>query len=167
MPVAALILIRPRIEVKAIESNSLRTDRDRGKERTYVAIEAIFVHAEVGGGVAQAEEAREEWCEGGATARRRRVCGRRRGIYVHRRPWRTCGSGRSGTSCHSVVIMEERRKKGRVSIGGIFSETRGIWSSAGGGARREAASERLHASNRGEAGEFERVAIEGRRGGAA
>jgi hypothetical protein len=93
---------------------------------THVAIEAIFVHVEIGWGVAQVEEAREEWREGGATARRRRVCGRRRGIYVHRRPWRTCGSGRSGTSFHSVVIMEERRKKGRVSIGGIFSETRGF-----------------------------------------
>jgi len=45
MPVAALILIRPRVEVKAIEGHSLRTDRDRGDEGPHVAIEAVFVHA--------------------------------------------------------------------------------------------------------------------------
>jgi hypothetical protein len=59
MPVAALIVVRPGIEVKTIEGNSLRTDRDRAKEGTYVAIEAIFVHAEIGWGVAQADEARQ------------------------------------------------------------------------------------------------------------
>jgi hypothetical protein len=42
MPVAALILIRPGIEVKAIEFNSLRTDWDRGEEGTHIAIEAIL-----------------------------------------------------------------------------------------------------------------------------
>jgi hypothetical protein len=45
MPVAALIVVRPGIEVKAIEGHSLRTDRDRGEEGAHVAIEAIFVHA--------------------------------------------------------------------------------------------------------------------------
>jgi hypothetical protein len=59
MPVAALIVVRPGIEVKTIEGNSLRTDRDCGKEGTHVAIEAISVHAEVGWGVAQANEARQ------------------------------------------------------------------------------------------------------------
>lgn len=57
MPVAALIVVRPGIEVKAIEGDSLRTDRDRGKEGTHVAIEAIFVHAQVRWRVAQSDEA--------------------------------------------------------------------------------------------------------------
>jgi hypothetical protein len=60
MPVATLILIRPRIEVKTIEGHSLRADRDRGEEGTDVAIEAIFIHAEIGWGVAQADEARQK-----------------------------------------------------------------------------------------------------------
>jgi hypothetical protein len=60
MPVAALIVVRPGIEVKAIEGHSLRTDRDRAKEGAYVAIEMIFVHAQVGGCVAQSDEARQE-----------------------------------------------------------------------------------------------------------
>jgi hypothetical protein len=59
MPVAALIVVRPGIEVKAIEGNSLRTDRDGGKERTHIAIETIFVHAEIGWGVAQTNETRQ------------------------------------------------------------------------------------------------------------
>ena len=58
MPVAALIVVGPGIKVKPVESNSLRTDRDHGKERTNVAIEAIFVHAEIGGRVAKTDEAR-------------------------------------------------------------------------------------------------------------
>ena len=49
---------RPRIEVKPIESDSLRADGEHIQERTNVAIEAIFVHAEIGGRVAQSNEAR-------------------------------------------------------------------------------------------------------------
>jgi hypothetical protein len=45
MPVAALILICPRIEVKTIEGDSLGADRDCGEEGTHVTVEAIFVHA--------------------------------------------------------------------------------------------------------------------------
>jgi hypothetical protein len=47
MPVAALIVVGPGIEVKAVEGDALRTDRDHGEERADVAIEAIFVHAEI------------------------------------------------------------------------------------------------------------------------
>jgi hypothetical protein len=85
MPVAALIVIRPCVEVKAIEGDSLRADRDHGEERADFAVEAVFVHAEIGRGVAQADEAREEWRERGARARFG-ACGRKRGINVHRRP---------------------------------------------------------------------------------
>jgi hypothetical protein len=52
MPVAALIVVGPGIEVKPVESDSLRADGNHIQERTHVAIEAIFVHAEIGGRVA-------------------------------------------------------------------------------------------------------------------
>ncbi len=58
MPVAALIVVGPGIEVKPIECNSLLTDRNHLEQRTNVAIEAIFIHAEIRRGVAQANEAR-------------------------------------------------------------------------------------------------------------
>lgn len=58
MPVAALIVVGPGIEVKTVESDSVRADRDYIQERPNVAIEAIFVHAEIGGRVAQPNEAR-------------------------------------------------------------------------------------------------------------
>jgi hypothetical protein len=51
MPVAALIVVGPGIEVKTVESDSLRADGDYIQEGTNVAIEAILVHAEIGGGV--------------------------------------------------------------------------------------------------------------------
>jgi hypothetical protein len=58
MPVAALIVVGPGIEVKPVEGDSLRADWDRGEERTNVAIEAILVHAEIGWCVAQADKTR-------------------------------------------------------------------------------------------------------------
>jgi hypothetical protein len=60
MPVAALIVVGPGIEVKTVESDSLRTDWDLGKLRTNVAVEAIFVHAKVPGSVTHANEARQQ-----------------------------------------------------------------------------------------------------------
>ena len=60
MPVAALIVVGPGIEVKTVESDSLRTNGDYGEARTNVAIEAIFIHAEIRGGVAQSDEARQK-----------------------------------------------------------------------------------------------------------
>ena len=69
MPVAALIVVGPGIEVKAVEGDPLRADRDHGEERTNVAIEAIFVHAEIRRRVAQADEARQKPTRFGKTAR--------------------------------------------------------------------------------------------------
>ena len=60
MPVAALIVVGPGIEVKPVKGDSLRADWNHGEERTNVAIEAIFVHAEIGRGVAQPDEARQQ-----------------------------------------------------------------------------------------------------------
>jgi hypothetical protein len=58
MPVAALIVVGPGIEVKPVEGDSLRADGDHVQERTNVAIEAIFVHAEIRWGVPQPDKAR-------------------------------------------------------------------------------------------------------------
>jgi len=69
MPVAALILVRPCVEVKAIKSDSLRADGDRRQARAHVAIEAIFVHAHVGGRVTQSDETRQDRRRFGDTAR--------------------------------------------------------------------------------------------------
>ena len=56
-PVAALIVVRPCIEVNAIEGDSLDADAESKDAGAYFAVEAILVHPEVGGGVAQADEA--------------------------------------------------------------------------------------------------------------
>jgi hypothetical protein len=85
MPVAALIVVGPGIEVKPVESDSLRTDWDLGKLRTDVAVEAIFVHAEIRRSVAHPNEARHQprwfWKEA-HLLRERTSCGR---IFDHRR----------------------------------------------------------------------------------
>ena len=57
-PVAALIVVRPCIEVNAVEGDSLDADAESKDDGAYFAVEAVFVHAEVGGGVAQTYEAR-------------------------------------------------------------------------------------------------------------
>jgi hypothetical protein len=60
MPVAALIVVRPRIEIKPVEGDALRAYRDRGEQRTNIAIEAIFVHTKIRRSVAHANEARHQ-----------------------------------------------------------------------------------------------------------
>jgi hypothetical protein len=45
MPVAALILVRPAVEVNAIECDALGSDAYYAQAGTNVAIEAILVHA--------------------------------------------------------------------------------------------------------------------------
>lgn len=57
-PVAALIVVRPCIEVNAIEGDSLNADAKSQDARADFAIEAVLVHAEVRGSVAQSDEAR-------------------------------------------------------------------------------------------------------------
>ena len=56
-PVAALIVIRPCIEVNAVEGDSLNANAQGEDARPHFAVEAVLVHAEVGGGVAQSDEA--------------------------------------------------------------------------------------------------------------
>ena len=53
-PVAVPIVIRPGIQVNAIEGDTLRTDRNHAELRPHLAIEAVLIHAEVRRRVAQA-----------------------------------------------------------------------------------------------------------------
>ncbi len=56
-PVAALIVVRPRIEVNAVKGEALCSDGNDREGRSHLAIETVLVHAKVGGGVAHADEA--------------------------------------------------------------------------------------------------------------
>jgi hypothetical protein len=56
--VAALIFLGSGFHFKAIEGAALDADPDLGQARTYLAIEAILVHAEETGRVAQTDKAR-------------------------------------------------------------------------------------------------------------
>jgi hypothetical protein len=56
--VAALIFLGGGFHFKAIESTPLRADPDLGQAWADLAIEAILVHAEETGRVAQTDEAR-------------------------------------------------------------------------------------------------------------
>ena len=90
-PVAVLILVRPSVEVNAIECDSLRADGNHRDVRAHVTVEAVLVHAEILRSVAQADEARRGF--------------NRRSQGLHLRPCELCGSGRLGTSCHSMSIL--------------------------------------------------------------
>ena len=57
-PVAALIVVRPCIEVNAIEGDSLDADAESEDDGAHFAVEAVLVHAEIGGCVAQSDKAR-------------------------------------------------------------------------------------------------------------
>jgi hypothetical protein len=100
--VAVLILIRPGVQVNAVESDTLRANGNDREMWTHVAIETILVHAQIRRRIAQSDEAREE---------------------LHKRPLRLCGSDRSGTSCHSVFIIPARDKNVRHGFGVILPET--------------------------------------------
>ena len=56
-PVAALIVVRPCIEVNAVEGDSLSADAEGENAWADFAVEAVLVHAEIGGCVAQSDEA--------------------------------------------------------------------------------------------------------------
>jgi len=56
--VAALIFLGAGFHFKAIKGPALRADPDLGQVRTDLAIEAILVHAEEPGRIAQTDKAR-------------------------------------------------------------------------------------------------------------
>jgi hypothetical protein len=91
-------VIRPGVQINAVERDALRADGNDRDVRTHVVVEAVLVHAEVSRRVAQSDEARQElWL--------RSVHGR------HRAAQQNCGSDRLGMSCHSMPIMEREGKK--------------------------------------------------------
>jgi hypothetical protein len=59
--VAALIFLGGGFHFKAVERAALDADPDLGQARTHLAIEAILIHAEETGRVAQTNEARGHW----------------------------------------------------------------------------------------------------------
>jgi hypothetical protein len=59
--VAALIFLGGGFHFKAIERATLGADPDLSQVRTNLAIEAIFVHAEKVGRIAQTDKARGHW----------------------------------------------------------------------------------------------------------
>ena len=69
MPVAALIVVGPGVEVKAVKGDALRPDGDHGQQWADLAIEAILVHSEIRRGVAQADKTRQKRRYVGGTAR--------------------------------------------------------------------------------------------------
>ena len=58
MPVAALIVVCPAIEVKAIKGHSLHADGKIGECGTDFPIEAVLIHAQVPRRIAQTDESR-------------------------------------------------------------------------------------------------------------
>jgi hypothetical protein len=59
--VAALIFLGGGFHFKAIEGAALDADPDLRQSRTNLAVEAIFVHAEETGRIAQTDKARGHW----------------------------------------------------------------------------------------------------------
>jgi hypothetical protein len=55
-----LIVIRPGVQINAVEGDALGADGNHRDVRTHVVIEAILVHAEVSRRIAQTDEARQE-----------------------------------------------------------------------------------------------------------
>jgi hypothetical protein len=59
MPVAALIVLQPCVEFKAIETSPLDADGDLRQVLPHCAVEAIAIHAEVAVGVPAANDPRQ------------------------------------------------------------------------------------------------------------
>jgi hypothetical protein len=74
-----LIVIRPGVQINAIERDALSANGNRRDVRTHVVVEAVLIHAEVSRRVTQSNEARQEL--------------RLRILKRHRRPAK-CGSDR-------------------------------------------------------------------------
>lgn len=77
------MVVGPCIEVKAVEGNSLRSDRNDGDAGTHLAVEAVFVHAEIGRRIPEPNE----------SGTRNSGMG---GFRTVRRPTRACMAGSVG-----------------------------------------------------------------------
>ena len=60
-PVALLIFVRPVVEINPVERHAVVPDGNRDEMRPYRLIEAILVHAQIGGRVSQSDEARHDF----------------------------------------------------------------------------------------------------------
>lgn len=56
-PTAVHILLRPGVHFKPIKGNALLTDGNFRQAPSYLAIESILVHAQVGGSITEADQA--------------------------------------------------------------------------------------------------------------
>ena len=54
------MLIRPRIEVKAIKSDAVGSDRDDGYGGAHLAVEAVLVHAEIPRCISEPDQSRHQ-----------------------------------------------------------------------------------------------------------
>jgi hypothetical protein len=50
-------VVHPSVHFKAVEGDALPTDTDLGQGRTNLAVKAVAVHAQIGGRVAEADQA--------------------------------------------------------------------------------------------------------------
>ena len=55
-------MIHPSVQFKAVERDSLSTDRDFGEKRADLGVEAVTVHAEVVWGIAETKKPRGNRC---------------------------------------------------------------------------------------------------------
>jgi hypothetical protein len=60
------MVLRPRVQFKSIECDPLHPDRDLGEVRPDLGVEAVAVHAEIAGGVAESDESGEDFHGGSA-----------------------------------------------------------------------------------------------------
>ena len=56
-PVAPHIVVHPGVHFKAVEGDALLADSNLGQSRSNLAVKAVAVHAQIGGGVAEADQA--------------------------------------------------------------------------------------------------------------
>lgn len=56
-PVAPHIVVHPGIYFKTVKGDALSTYAELGQRRTYLAVKTVAVHAQVAGGIAQADQA--------------------------------------------------------------------------------------------------------------
>ena len=101
-PVAALIVVRPCIEVNAVEGDSLNADAEGEDAGAHFAVEAVLVHAEVRGCVAQSDEARRQ-----RGMRFRRVVPSARGRVVTHGAWFHAVSALSGQVSRKIQPILE------------------------------------------------------------
>lgn len=78
-PVAGLIVVRPRVQIKTIKRDSLHANANDWHAGSHLAIEAVLVHSEIRGRIAESYESRCE-SESGRMSHALSFCAQRREI---------------------------------------------------------------------------------------